>query len=233
VQGLNSGQKLKLNVAPAGGTITNTTITTVTAMDTTTFGGGNGNPAVCTMLLPMEVTALKASYRDDAVMLTWATLTELNGKNFVVEYSTDGIVFTVAGEVAAKGNSTARMEYSYLFTKITSSTLYFRLKMVDVDGEAEYTNMVLVKTGATQAMTAGVYPNPFTEKVEVTLSISKSAAVAIKLFDMNGRMVKSLLCNGQSGSNKFVLTGLNGLNPGLYVLEVSTGEEKWMQKVIR
>jgi len=93
--------------------------------------------------------------------------------------------------------------------------------------------MVLVKTGAAQAMRAGVYPNPFAEKLEVTLTTSKTAAVAVKLMDMNGRMVKSQLYNGQSGNNKFVLTGLNGLKPGLYIVEVSAGEEKWMQKVIR
>jgi hypothetical protein len=233
VQGLNSGQKLRLNTAPVGGTVTNTTVAALTAMDTTSFIGGQGNPALCAMVLPMEVTALKGVLKEDAVLLTWATLTELNGKNFVVEYSTDGIAFTAAGEVAAKGNSNVRVEYSYLFPKITGSTLYFRLKTVDIDGDAAYTNMVLVKTGTAQAITASVYPNPFTEKVEVALTAAGTTEVAIKLFDMNGRMVKSQLYNGQSGNNKFVLTGLSGLKPGLYVLQVSAGEEKWMQKVIR
>lgn len=238
VQGLNSGNKLKLNVAPGGGTISNLTIGALTAIDTsnsgtTGFTGGNGNPATCNLLLPMEVTALKGTLKDNGVLLTWATLTELNGKKFIVEYSKDGVAFTAAGEVAAKGNSNARVEYNYLFTKATGSTLYFRLNMIDIDGASEYSNMVLVKTSATQTMTAGVYPNPFAEKLEVTLTTNKTAAVAVKLFDMNGRMVKSQLYNGQSGNNKFVLTGLNGLKPGLYIVEVSAGEEKWMQKVIR
>jgi hypothetical protein len=107
------------------------------------------------------------------------------------------------------------------------------LQLVDIDGAVEYTNTVLVKTGATQALTISAYPNPFTEKLEVTLTTGKSAAIAVKLFDMNGRIVKTQVYNGQSGLNKLVLTGLNQLNPGLYVLEVAAGEEKWMQKVIR
>lgn len=232
-KGASSSLKLKINTSPSGGTVANLNIAAVTTVDTTSFTGGNGNPAVCTALLPMEVTALKGSFRDDAVLLTWATLTESNGKKFVVEYSTDGVAFATAGEVAANGNSNARVEYSFLCTKVNSPNLYFRLQMVDIDGAVEYSNMVLVKTGATQSITANVYPNPFTEKVEVTLTVSKSAAVTIKLFDMNGRIVKTRSYNGQSGLNKFVLTGLNQLNPGLYVLEVAAGEEKWMQKVIR
>jgi hypothetical protein len=147
-QGFNSSNKLKVNTSPSGGTATNLMIASFTPVDTASFTGGNGNSAVCTALLPMKVTALKGSYRDDAILLSWATLTEANGKKFIVEYSTDGVAFTTAGEVAAKGNSNARIEYSFLFTKINSPSLYFRLQLVDIDGAVEYTNTVLVKTFA-------------------------------------------------------------------------------------
>jgi hypothetical protein len=233
VKGNSGTQRLRLNQAPGNGTQTNTTVSSFTPQDTTSFAGGQGNPATCNVLLPITVTAFKGAVTENGIQLTWATLTEQNGKKFVIEYSTDAISFAVAGEVAAKGNSNARIDYSYLFTKNTGSTLYFRLNMVDIDGREEYSNIVLVKAGAVQTISAGVYPNPFTEKLQVTLSLSRSTTVALKLFDMNGRIVKSQLNNGQSGANKFTLTGLSALQPGLYLVEVTAGEEKWMQKVIR
>lgn len=232
--GKNAGEKLLLNQNIVSGT-TNTQFNgSMVADDTTNYSGGAGNPDVsCAILLPMVVSSLKGNYYDHAVNLTWYTLTEINGKKFDIEYSTDGLSFTKAGEVAAKGNSAERISYQFRFTKITSSTIYFRLMMVDLDGRTEYTNMIMVKTGAAQQVTASVYPNPFAEKLEVTLVLAKTSPAYVKLMDMNGRIVKTQVFNGQAGNNKWTLSGLSELNKGLYVVEVSAGEEKWMQKVLR
>jgi hypothetical protein len=204
------------------------------ADDTTGYAGGAGNPDVsCATLLPMLVSSLKGNYYDNAVNLSWYTLSEINGKKFDIEYSTDGISFTKAGEVPAKGNSTERVSYQFRFTKLTGTTLYFRLMMVDLDGHTEYTNTITVRTGAAQQITASVYPNPFVEKLEVTLVLPKTSPVTVKLMDMNGHTVKAQAFTAQAGNNKFTLTGLSELNKGLFVVEVSAGEEKWMQKVLR
>lgn len=232
--GKSASEKLFLNQNMASGATNTQLNAAMVADDTTGYAGGAGNPDVsCATLLPMVVSALKGNYYDDAVNLTWYTLTEINGKKFEIEYSTDGLSFTKGGEVAAKGNSAERVNYQFRFTKITGSTLYFRLMMVDLDGRTEYSNMVMVKTGTAHQITANVYPNPFVEKLEVTLSISKTTPVTVKLIDMNGRLVKSQAFTGQTGSNKWTLTGLSELNKGLYIVEVTAGEEKWMQKVIR
>jgi flagellar hook assembly protein FlgD len=63
--------------------------------------------------------------------------------------------------------------------------------------------------------------------------MQKTTAVNVKVYDMNGRIVKSQQFSAQSGSNKFTIAALNNLNSGLYVVEVTAGEEKWMQKIIK
>jgi hypothetical protein len=45
--------------------------------------------------------------------------------------------------------------------------------------------------------------------------------------------VKTQLFTGQTGSNKWTLTDLRELNRGLYIIEITAGEEKYMQKIIR
>lgn len=233
--GKSGSEKLFINKSVPNGSATNTqTSASMVAEDTTTFAGGAGNPDVsCAQLLPMTVSSLKGTYNDNGIDLSWYTLTESNGKKFMVEYSTDGVAFAKAGEVAAKGNSNARINYQFRFTKITGTTLYFRLLLEDVDGSTEYTGMVMVKAGVAQKITAGVYPNPFAEKLEVTLTLSTNTAVSVKLFDMNGRTVRTHTYTGQSGSNKWTLTGLSELPRGLYIVEVAAGEQKWIQKIIR
>lgn len=234
LNGKSTSEKLFLNQNIVTGTANTQYNAAMAAEDTTTFIGGAGNPDVsCATLLPMVVSSLKAAYNDDAIDLSWYTLTESNGKKFEIEYSTDGLSFAKAGEVPAKGNSTERVNYQFRFTRITSARLYFRLMMVDMDERTEYTSTIVVKTGIAQKIMAEVYPNPFAEKLEVTLSLQKKISVSVKLFDMNGRTVKSQVFTGQTGSNRWTLTGLSELNKGLYIVEVAAGEEKWMQKIIR
>ncbi|PZR24807.1 MAG: hypothetical protein DI538_27915, partial [Azospira oryzae] len=233
--GKSSAEKLLINQSVPNGSATNVQQNSgMAAEDTATYAGGAGNPDVsCSMLLPMVVSALKGTYNGDVINLTWSTTSEINGKQFMVEYSTDGLSFTTAGTVAAKGNSTEKVNYQYQFSKVNSATLYFRLMMVDVDGRTEYSNTILVKTVGAQKITAGVYPNPFAEKLEVTTTLTKSLPVNVRLLDMNGRLVKSQVYSGQSGFNKWTLTGLSELNKGLYIIEVMAGEERWMQKIIK
>lgn len=232
--GKSGSEKLFLNQNIGTGTTNTQFNAAMAADDTTGYAGGAGNPDVsCATLLPMVVSSFKGNYYDNAVNLTWYTLTEINGKKFDVEYSTDGISFTKAAEVAAKGNSVERINYQFRFTKITGTTLYFRLMMTDLDGRTEYSNMIMVKTGAAQQITASIYPNPFVEKLEVSLVLAKTSPVTVKLMDMNGRTVKTQVFTAQPGNNKWTLTGLSELNKGLFVVEVSAGKEKWMQKVLR
>lgn len=232
--GQSSSAKLTINQLVSNGTRTNLTYnTSLATVDTTSFTGGVGNPSTCASLLPVTITALKGVYNNEAIELTWASLSEINSKQFVIEYSTDGLAWVTAGVVAAQGNTSMRVEYSFRYTKIIAATNYFRLRMEDQDGSLTYSTTVLVKTSGTQTITASVYPNPFVEKLDITVIMHKTTAVNVKVYDMNGRIAKSQQFSAQSGSNKFTVAALNNLNSGLYVVEVTAGEEKWMQKIIK
>jgi hypothetical protein len=236
LNGKSAAEKLSLKQAASGvGTNVNTQVNaSMAADDTTGYAGGAGNPDVsCSMLLPMVVSSFKGAWYDNGVNLSWYTVSEINGKQFDIEYSADGLSYTKVGEVAARGNSNEKVNYQYRFTNITSATLYFRLMMVDRDGRTEYSNVVMVKTGVNTKVTTTVYPNPFADKLDITVTLPKPAPVTVKLVDMNGRAVRTQVYTAQSGSNKWTWTGLSGLNKGLYLLEVTAGEEKWMQKLIR
>ncbi|WP_315816454.1 T9SS type A sorting domain-containing protein [Paraflavitalea speifideaquila] len=232
--GKSASEKLFLNKS-VGGTKVNTQDNTSMAFDdTTAYTGGAGNPDVsCSILLPMVVSSFKGAWYDNGVNLSWYTVSEINGKQFDIEYSTDGLSYAKAGVVAAKGNSNERINYQYRFTGATSATLYFRLLMVDQDGRTEYSNVVMVKTGISAKVSTTVYPNPFVDKLDITVTLPKAGPVTVKLVDMNGRVVRTQVYTAQAGNNKWTWTGLGGLNKGLYLLEVTAGEEKWMQKLLR
>ncbi|WEK34721.1 MAG: T9SS type A sorting domain-containing protein [Candidatus Pseudobacter hemicellulosilyticus] len=233
--GVSTNERLTVNRLPNNGTKTNITHQSdLIAKDTSGYSGGLANPDVCTSSLPMIVSTLQAVYKNNAVQLDWYTVSEINSKQFVIEYSTDGVSFKAGGTVAANGNSNSRINYSYRFTNITGSTMYFRLLLVDLDGSTDYSSIAIVKiNGGGQKLVAEAYPNPFTEKVDIQLSLSRKSDIEVKLFDMNGRIVKNQVFSGQSGSNRISLNSLSALRSGIYVLSVVAGEEKWMQKLVK
>ncbi|WP_128545721.1 CotH kinase family protein [Larkinella soli] len=76
-------------------------------------------------------------------LLSWTTSSEKNAKRFEVEFSTDGLNFSKAGEVAATGNSTSPRSYSFAHTD-ASAIAYYRLKMINIYDLFKYSSEVLI-----------------------------------------------------------------------------------------
>ncbi len=65
------------------------------------------------------------------------------------------------------------------------------------------------------------YPNPFNPSTTINFSIPKSGFVTLKVFDVNGREVKSLV-NGNMNAGSYEVTGnFSELNSGVYFYQLS------------
>ena len=75
------------------------------------------------------------------------TSMEINCKNFVVQRSYDGKLFTDQETVA--GNGTTNLAHSYSVndnvSSFTGSTIYYRLKQIDIDGKENLSKIIPVK----------------------------------------------------------------------------------------
>jgi len=108
--------------------------------------------------LPVEMILFKAEKVAQTVELKWATASENNTEVFVVERSVNGVEFETIGEVAAVGFSTLRNDYDFVDSKPNSGINYYRLKVVDFDNSATYTNVIAINFE--KAASVNVYPNP-------------------------------------------------------------------------
>lgn len=78
-------------------------------------------------------------------LLNWVTSTEFNSKVFIVEKSIDGIDFENIGEVMAEGISGDKKKYRFLDVETTDPNAFYRLRQVDVDGTASFSQTIMVK----------------------------------------------------------------------------------------
>jgi hypothetical protein len=183
--------------------------------------------------LPVQLISFTGQLNGSNAALQWATSQELNSAYYEVERSINGAGFSSVATVSARGNSQTRVDYNLLdnLNGIGSNKVYYRLRMVDRNGAAQYSNVVILKLSDVKI--TAVYPNPFSTQVRVDVESQQRATAMVRLVDMSGKTVMSMQKQLEQGGNQITLTGLDRLTAGAYVLEVINGAETIMQRLIK
>ncbi|MBS1661169.1 MAG: T9SS type A sorting domain-containing protein [Bacteroidetes bacterium] len=166
-------------------------------------------------VVPLPVTLAKFTARKSGVeaVLQWQTASEQNSRDFTIERSSDGKSFSAIGVVAAAGNSSNLVDYSFTDNTPLDGSNYYRLKQRDLDEKFTYSPMRLVNFGATGKL---FWHATGKHTVEVTLQQGNNENYSVS--DVNGRV----LTQGQLSYGK---TTVSNLPAGVYFVRVisSTG----------
>jgi hypothetical protein len=113
-------------------------------------------------ILPVKITSFSVSKLNNDAILNWSTAQEIDINSYVVQRSTNGILFEEIGTKPPTANNTGiNASYSFIdiaINKISAATLYYRLKTSNLNGSAEFSDVRLIKT--TQKNSLLIYPNP-------------------------------------------------------------------------
>jgi Secretion system C-terminal sorting domain len=149
--------------------------------------------------LPIILTGFTAVADNSKVNLTWTTELEINSDHFVVQSSTNvGGSWNNIGTVAAHGNSSTPINYSFTDTKPANGTTEYRLEMVDKNGSTAYSTVVAVRIGL--ATSVSVYPNPASTYVNVVLGGSATGNVSIRLINTTGQVLMEKTVSNAAGT---------------------------------
>lgn len=166
--------------------------------------------------LPVQFASFTAWRNKENIMLKWVTATELNNKGFYIERKSGNGEWQVMGYIAsqaADGNSNENLYYNYQDYNNLKAVSQYRLRQVDLDNKASYSDIRLVK-GLEQTGTVVVFPNPSPDgQLNIVLDNIEGGAT-IKLIDMNGRVVKEWI---NVTTNKL---NINYVSSGMYTLRV-------------
>lgn len=132
--------------------------------------------------LPVTLLSFKAKKTETQVSLTWSTTSERNASHFEIERGADARHFETVGRVTAKGESNGIQNYSFLDEPTSSSIVYYRLKMVDVDRTYAFSMIRNVSMDGLSDMVS-VHPNPASEFLKVDAPNARS----LKIFNSVGR----------------------------------------------
>ena len=182
--------------------------------------------------LPVSLIKWSVTARDNnQALLKWTTTDAINFDHFVVQRSTDGSLFqNVQTVAAAPGDSLAQHDYSYTDQDNWNGALYYRLMMVDHDGQTSYSNIMSISLQAAQSIR--IYPT-MVENGSLYVETSNPVnQVLFELFDMNGHRLQVTNWSSLEGKQT-VNVGSNGHLPaGAYIVRLSNAQTTLAKQII-
>ncbi len=169
---------------------------------------------ICTAL-PVELIDFNVIKHEKFNYIFWTTATETNTSHFVLERSTDMENFIQIAQITASGNSNSPRNYSCADDHPETGYSYYRLKIVDLNGEIQYSNVRMVfRQNAVEMPTLN--GNIF------HLSTCETGT-QIKVFDATGRLIEEKMTTGENYS-------IEHLQNGFYLIHITCNRTEYIFK---
>lgn len=179
--------------------------------------------------LPVTLSHFSASAHKGFNLLEWTSENEENLDHYEILSSTNGTDFQPIGEVEATGTG----DYSWQDeTAYPNDIIYYRLKSVDIDGTAYYSNIVTVRIAATSTELM-VFPNPFRGNLKLKLSLDAPAALKMILSSPDGKVLVKEKLQLQAGNQEVDIPQTETLPAGIYLLQLERAGKSKSVKIIK
>jgi hypothetical protein len=187
--------------------------------------------------LPVMFASFTAQLNNSTnkTLLNWATNTELNANHFVVERSADGSNYDdVAVVFAQEGNSNSLRQYNYSddISNVNSSLVYYRLRVVDIDGNSQYTDVELIRLSKQNELSnILVYPNPAQSQLRITIPDSwQGKSISYNIYNVHGSLLKQKLT---SNAGQTELMNIADLPVGIYIVKAVNGDQTSIKRIVK
>ena len=207
-------------------------------LDFSEFWLNNGGPTL-DQPLPVELINFVVRKNDQGdALLNWSTASEMNSDRFEIELARGNDAFNhnnfvKIGSVNSGGNTTTEQHYSFTDAEaLKQGVRYYRLKIIDLDGQFTYSPVRSVVFD--DEIRWQVYPNPSGGVFNFVFQANQGEAVQLKVYDINGRLVKHTQAAASAFVQKLVI-GLEGPQyaSGLYLLEVTINERRQLFRLLK
>ncbi|MBM4176660.1 MAG: T9SS type A sorting domain-containing protein [Ignavibacteria bacterium] len=151
---------------------------------------------------------------------SWQTLDSVNGNsNYYIDYS-----------ITTAGSGPSKVQY-----KLRAKDVYNNYSNYTSAVELNYgnsMNKIGTKNLNYSFSLSQNYPNPFNPTTKIKFNIPHSAFVTLKVYDILGKKVATLVNEEMSAENHSVNFDANNLPPGIYIYKISAGEFTEIKKML-
>ncbi|HUH75295.1 MAG TPA: T9SS type A sorting domain-containing protein [Chitinophagales bacterium] len=178
-------------------------------------------------ILPVELLSFTGKLDGNTTILNWETASEFNNDRFEIERSEDVNDFEKIGVKSGYGTSNIPVAYRHSDQLNSSGTYYYRLKQIDYDGTATYSNIIAVYFQIeTQIM---VYPNPAQDWIIVKAN-DLNARYRVQVFSTSGNLLIDQQLESRNGQQE---VDVRNLPKGAYFVSIYGQERIITQQFIK
>lgn len=189
--------------------------------------------------LPVELASFEVTTAgEDAVQLTWATISETNNAGFQIQRHVGELEresesrWTTVGWKDGSGTTTKAQSYGFTDAELPYETdrLTYRLKQVDTDGATHYSKTVTIEREVSKVQLLGTAPNPAQKQATLRYALPEEQELIIRLYDITGRQVRTIANETKQGRHEHSLD-VSGLSSGTYILRLQAEGKVKTQKL--
>lgn len=194
---------------------TNNTATRANITTFSPFGVGKIDPSGG--VLAIKVIYFNAAKANGYNTLNWQASCSSAQATFELLRSADGINFVSINSITASQARCAQ-PFNYNDNTAPSGTVYYRLKMIDVDGKVAYSAIVKLSNQVKDIELSGIAPNPVVNIAQVKINTTKKDVVELAVVSADGKVVYRSSLQLQPGSS-IVNVDISNLPSGVYMIK--------------
>ena len=186
-------------------------------------------PETDCVALPLELLSFSGRTEGKHNVLQWAVRDVVAFSHFELQRSLTGrynwfSIATLDEENTTSASETTGQSYRYRDSE-SPSVAYYRLRMVDLDGSASFSQVILLEQE--RGVGLSVYPNPSTGNFVVELPPEQTdRGGMLSITDPFGRLVQKQLLEQSQTMISAELT------PGVYLLTVTVGKRQSVTRLV-
>jgi len=190
--------------------------------------------------LPVELASFEVvSSGENAVELTWRTLSETGNDRFEIERRTEETArWTSVGAVESRadgGTSTEALRYAFTDRDppFTTRQLTYRLVQYDVDGSRTIAGTRSVTIGDPSALRMhGLFPNPTHGDATLRYEVPEARNVTVTVYDALGRRVQALVTAQEQRGRQELTVDTDALTSGVYFVRLVAGTHSETRRLV-
>ncbi|WP_276480002.1 hypothetical protein [Paraflavitalea pollutisoli] len=162
--------------------------------------------------LPIFLTSFTGRQEGTGTLLNWAITDNSTPREFEILRSTNGTNYTSIGTVQGEER---KLNYNFTDTKLPNGTVYYRLRMVDINGSAELSRIVTIMNGSKGVVITSMMPTLVTSRSRLQITSSDNNNIELVVTDLYGRSVHRQV-HGITRGNQEIWLNLANLPVGTY-----------------
>ena len=185
------------------------------------------------LVVPIELASFEATCEENKMNLSWEFADISDFERTEIEWSKDGSNWELIYTTRVTGEEVANLyRNSYTDTRRLQSTKnYYRLKIYDINGESEYSNII---TGSCELSEQDItiFPQPVSSEMNINIELSKSQEIEYTIYNILGQQMDKNTFEAIEGQNQYNLN-VEGYVTGQYVIRFEIGGEFIEKKFIK